>query len=254
MTTPRLFARSRKLKFPHKIVDGIEAKRCCVCKAWKPIRDFHNNRSTLDRLCWACKPCTNACNRASSKAHYHERRARKRQYYAQYDKSERRRVLVSNKYRALKSAVIAGYGGRCRECGFDDHRALQIDHVAGNGSAERKSGEAPTTFLRRLIRERFPSAYQLLCANCNMIKMYENKEFPGCNSHVISEPPPFVFNRKDEPHSSTEEKPTEQHPDSHGQIGPLGERFPRCNRLNSGKAETPIPSQAAAISHGRCRD
>jgi len=60
--------------------------------------------------------------------------------------------------------------------GFADERALQIDHRAGNGNAERRAvnNNAPAIY-RRVLRE--PHRYQLLCANCNWIKRAENQEY-----------------------------------------------------------------------------
>lgn len=67
----------------------------------------------------------------------------------------------------------------CRKCGFSDWRALQIDHINGGGGKERKE-----VFLRQRTRhygmlrliQKDSSKYQILCANCNWIKKYENNE------------------------------------------------------------------------------
>ena len=73
---------------------------------------------------------------------------------------------------------------KCKHCGFDDWRALQIDHIDGKGYEERKkygtSGNGRGGTLTRkkqleLITSN-PLNYQVLCANCNWIKRYENKE------------------------------------------------------------------------------
>ena len=58
--------------------------------------------------------------------------------------------------------------GRCR-----DLRCLQIDHVNGSGSKERKrfNGHGPS-FYKYVIKQIKAGSkkYQLLCANCNWIK------------------------------------------------------------------------------------
>src|SRR5881394_22666 len=46
-------------------------------------------------------------------------------------------------YRELRARALAFLGGRCVQCGFDDARALQIDHVHGGGNKERKSFRGP---------------------------------------------------------------------------------------------------------------
>ncbi|MEK7178047.1 MAG: hypothetical protein AAB721_00070, partial [Patescibacteria group bacterium] len=56
-----------------------------------------------------------------------------------------------------------------------DYRALQIDHILGNGSKERKKNN--TTKIYHKIVNKQTKGYQLLCANCNWIKRYTNKEY-----------------------------------------------------------------------------
>ncbi|MBA7709351.1 hypothetical protein ES703_118266 [subsurface metagenome] len=69
------------------------------------------------------------------------------------------------------------FGGKCKQCGFTDWRALQIDHIHGNGY-EDKRGRG-IEYIKRLLKmddAELHSKYQLLCANCNWIKKYENNE------------------------------------------------------------------------------
>lgn len=99
-------------------------------------------------------------------------------YFLEYSRSGRHKELARTRRIKLRQAVIAGYGGKCVKCGFQDPRALHLDHVNGNGRKERKE-LAPTVLLGKILKLGCPSDYQILCANCNSIKMYENKEFPG---------------------------------------------------------------------------
>jgi hypothetical protein len=71
--------------------------------------------------------------------------------------------------------VLNAYGNKCLRCGFNDIRALTIDHIGGKASKQRKE-ISPRQLLFKIIKENYPKEYQLLCANCNMIKMKENKE------------------------------------------------------------------------------
>lgn len=77
--------------------------------------------------------------------------------------------------RKLRQAVLDLFGGKCGTCGFDDWRALQIDHIAGGGYQERKRINQYQVSKRVLAHS---DEYQLLCANCNWIKRYNNDE---CN-------------------------------------------------------------------------
>ena len=70
--------------------------------------------------------------------------------------------------------ILAFLGSKCVVCGFDDPRALQIDHVNGGGSQE--SIEFPSIAARYKLIRKNPEKYQLLCANHNAIKVWENEE------------------------------------------------------------------------------
>jgi hypothetical protein len=73
----------------------------------------------------------------------------------------------------LRLAVLAVLGNKCARCGFSDSRALQVDHPSGGGTQHRKKLHW-SKFYREVLYN--PDAYQLLCANCNWIKRYENRE------------------------------------------------------------------------------
>ena len=79
--------------------------------------------------------------------------------------------------------VIKLLGGECVVCKFDDIRALQIDHINGGGSDERKTMGFKGTFYSNVMNSvnNNENKYQLLCANCNWIKRFENKE---CNRSI----------------------------------------------------------------------
>jgi len=72
-----------------------------------------------------------------------------------------------------KQQALDLLGHKCVRCGFDDARALQVDHVTpvGKNHPDRKYGER---FWKRIIDH--PEQFQRLCANCNVIKSFENGE------------------------------------------------------------------------------
>ena len=101
-------------------------------------------------------------------------------YLQAYTRRRPAEVLSGTReYRARKrTEVIKFLGSRCVHCGFSDPRALQVDHVRGNGSQDRHTSE---NYLKAIHAQ--PEAYQLLCANCNWIKRAENHEVRnGTNS------------------------------------------------------------------------
>jgi len=80
-----------------------------------------------------------------------------------------------------KEAIFAFYRNKCNwpGCTWNDPRALQVDHVNGNGCLERKHFN--DYYSKWLAIQKRPEEYQLLCANHNWIKRCERKEFvqPG---------------------------------------------------------------------------
>lgn len=75
-----------------------------------------------------------------------------------------------------RNKMLNWLGGECSKCGFSDFRALQIDHVNGNGSLEKvRNGKR---FYEKVMRsyDNDENEYQILCANCNWIKRHEKNE------------------------------------------------------------------------------
>lgn len=109
----------------------------------------------------------------------------KQEYQAAYRAKNRERLRQYHRDRKfnLKLTVLDRYGKVCVQCGFDDHRALQIDHVNDNGAEERKSlgGQnfSGWRFYEWLIKNGLPDGYQTLCANCNNIKQWERNRNGG---------------------------------------------------------------------------
>ena len=79
--------------------------------------------------------------------------------------------------REARLEVVRLLGGVCVKCGFDDTRALQIDHVNGGGGQERRkvSNQKMYTLILEEVKQG-SSKYQILCANCNWIKRHEKGE------------------------------------------------------------------------------
>lgn len=78
----------------------------------------------------------------------------------------------------LKNAAYALLGEICASCAFADRRALQIDHVFGDGFLRNKingvgRGDSSSVY-QEVLKE--PERFQILCANCNWIKRVQNQE------------------------------------------------------------------------------
>jgi len=109
---------------------------------------------------------------------------------------ERRRKMrkyARNRRVKLRMKVIELLGGKCIKCGNKDIRVLQIDHIHCGGSNRKRKKERNNhgtrkvngpiggyeTYLLKILKEIKVDGskyYQLLCANCNWIKRWENEE------------------------------------------------------------------------------
>jgi len=92
----------------------------------------------------------------------------------------------------VKAKCFSLFGGKCQWCGFDDIRALQIDHINGVPKGLRSTKGNPhrggIKLYRAIINGTYPqSDFQLLCSNCNWIKRYENNETNHKNYQVYKE-------------------------------------------------------------------
>lgn len=91
---------------------------------------------------------------------------------------ERRRALGLRYWQKLRSDVFALYGQQCAQCGFEDFRALQLDHINNDGCVVRQQyGAYKSGITLRDARKSYqPKKYQILCANCNTIKKFEHEK------------------------------------------------------------------------------
>ena len=84
----------------------------------------------------------------------------------------------------IRLKIFELLGNKCAYCGFADPRALQIDHVNGGGTNEIKVlGQNRYAYYVHILSEIKDGSkdYQLLCANCNWIKRWENGEYSEGN-------------------------------------------------------------------------
>ena len=94
-----------------------------------------------------------------------------------YQKTENGKRTTKTRNQLYRLDVFGKFGGVCNHCGFHDLRALQIDHKFGGGTAERRLIKDTYQLVRNISKGRVDiNLYQLLCANCNWIKRYENNE------------------------------------------------------------------------------
>lgn len=122
---------------------SLELQVCSQCRVEKELKAFHERRDRARGYNRICKECW---------SRWHRERTQE-----------------------LRRRVIEKLGGKCVRCGFSDSRALQIDHVNGGGTQENRR-EGNVRVMRMALADT-EGKYQLLCANCNWIKRWENREF-----------------------------------------------------------------------------
>ena len=127
-----------------------ETKICTRCGSEKSISEFYKDKTRNDCLsCW-CRDCIISVN--------------------------------SKQLLELKTEVLTHYGNGklvCVKCGFDDIRALSIDHLEGGGYQQRKSTKmGGNKFYRWLKKNEYPTGFQTLCMNCQFL-LYNDKICPN---------------------------------------------------------------------------
>ena len=108
----------------------------------------------------------------------------KKKWWANWYAKNKPQLLLNIRQKkwALKEEVLTHYGNgkcACTQCGFNDIRALSIDHIKGNGDEHRtqiKCKQGGVTFYRWLRKNGYPPEYQTLCMNCQFIKRIEKQE------------------------------------------------------------------------------
>jgi hypothetical protein len=111
-----------------------------------------------------------------------DRNAYMRNYYKTHKRDSAK--LSTKRNKKIRAEIFALLGGRCSnpKClvpnGCSDSRCLQIDHIHGGGNKRRKNNHSNNVYYKRILNEIKAGSkdYQLLCANCNWIKRYENNE------------------------------------------------------------------------------
>ncbi len=104
-----------------------------------------------------------------------EKREADPEYKAQH--RERINALNQRNRKKLRLSILEMLGNCCKICGYSNKRALQIEHINGDGAEERRRYQDPTAcyrFIKSQV-EAGTDRYQILCANCHIIKHSDDK-------------------------------------------------------------------------------
>ena len=149
-------------------------KKCPKCRVEKQKSEFYKNKNAIDRINWWCKQCS----KDKEKLDYLKNRKLKLAY-AKKNYQENPEVHHSRKRLYYKMAVEETYrllGNKCKRCGVEDKRILQIDHINGGGRKHHIKLNNSWFKFHKDIRESVKNnrnEFQILCANCNWIEAIE---------------------------------------------------------------------------------
>lgn len=96
---------------------------------------------------------------------YHENKERIREKHNENKKKSDQK---------LADTIMNHYGGnppKCACCGETERSFLELDHINGYGTQQRKQIGTGYTLFRWIIKNDFPEEYQVLCSNCNLSKL-----------------------------------------------------------------------------------
>ncbi len=169
--------------------EKIAIFRCYKCKQEKPISEFHKDPTRLNGLDSRCKKCKSQYEKKRWETHKEKRknsfkewyelnkereRAQKRQYAREHPE-ERRIYRVKLRLKLLQK-VSGNNIPQCVNCGCDDIRFLEINHVNGGGSKEKFDVGGQGYFHRSILNgTRKTDDLNVLCKVCNSLDHLKRK-------------------------------------------------------------------------------
>lgn len=132
-------------------------KICSKCKREKDLINFYKDKQNKDGRINVCNICCRKKDRASYK--------NRKQYYYERNKED---YLRNKKFVNTWKRIY----GKCIDCGFDDWRALDFDHV--NNDKLMYVGTMINGFSIKKIKKEIRKC-ECRCSNCHRIKTYERR-------------------------------------------------------------------------------
>ena len=152
--------------------------RCSVCRV--NLTEENCRPSIYKRGSGYCNNCINKWTKEWYKNHQEYAGEKRRRYW-----TLERRLAKRREAKESKMQVIAHYSNGTMSCGnpYGEHNlpylktlALTVDHIGGGGSRHRRKLRYWSIY-KWLVVEGFPSGYQILCMNCQMIKKTVENEY-----------------------------------------------------------------------------
>jgi hypothetical protein len=100
-----------------------------------------------------------------------------------YDVDEERRKWREQHRRVRESAMNILGGQRCANCGCDEFRLLEINHLNGGGRASSKTGQRRQLYHAIVKGKAELSDYNVLCRVCNALHYVQ--DILGVKGHQV---------------------------------------------------------------------
>ena len=109
------------------------------------------------------------------------------EYLKKYNKKHQKEHNQDSKerYQKNKLSCLDFYSSgkiKCKRCEENEIAFMTIDHIKPRKEHGHSRKTSSSTLYRILVRDGFPSGFQVLCYNCNMIKEFERRK----KDHVYS--------------------------------------------------------------------
>lgn len=146
-------------------------KICAYCE--KPYTSVKRTSKYCSQSCAALfrVPETIERNKSRRKYEYDPNLSKAQQSYRAYNGKYKLKDTVK------RQTVIMALGGKCVQCGYSANvHGLVLDHINGDGHADRErlGSRIARYYVNNLDEAK--EKLQVLCATCNQIKAYEEKE------------------------------------------------------------------------------
>ncbi len=150
-------------------------KLCGKCRRSLPREKefFGTDSARRDQLRSHCRECA----AKHKKIEYYANRSKHRERQLRYQQNNRQKLYAYNakwqrkRGAALRSEMLAAYGGRCACCGESEPIFLDLDHVHNNGNVHRREVGNNVQVMLQIKSKGWPTDdFQVLCSNCNQGK------------------------------------------------------------------------------------
>ena len=151
-------------------------KKRIVCKKCYIV--FNNKSTKIRTSCPNCGNIIDARIRTEWAREYNKKHPERIKNYKLYDKKYKRErgKICRERVKKVVFNIISNNNPVCANCGCDDLRLLEINHIKGGGNKELKKGKNTNVFMWNIyMGRRKTNDLNLLCRVCNALHYLELK-------------------------------------------------------------------------------